>query len=526
MWYKSGVKDLFIILLLFLSRILFLSPLPIYFDSPEYVKLIENPNLLTALTSGHEPIHPGYILLAWTLNKIFPFGAIYSAEIISSVFAALGFFIFFKIVQVLFDKKIAIRALIIASLLPVLFLSGVNVLTDTTYIFFYLLSFYFLLLFSRTNSKKWFILGVLSLAYAIFTHTQTILWLPLFLTPIILAKKKNVKSVCKQVLFFLFLGVFFGVSSLVFLLTLVGNSVFQSIQLLFMHGTDIYGTGSLLIDAARFLRNFGIILLRNNSTLVIVTAIIGSILLFRRDKKKFTVLSLWFLPTLLVTQYWHIGLFGRVALIASFPIAILVAQIKSRIIFFLIVLQLIIITIPLAIDNRNATVQKELVGLYDLIPKNSILISSNLIRPQVTYGGETYFINEPGQSMEFIESKIDLALKENKNVFIDSQALYNPYYAYDGNHLHVLSLGKQATSEVKSIFDRYQTRIVNTTSNPRIFLYQVDGSLSKPSKYVFQYSQQFQNRISSSRIDYRDIGTWVWVILSRRHEPISWSIQQ
>lgn len=525
MWYKSGVKDLLIILPLFLSRILFLSPLSIYFDSPEYIHLIDNSSLLQALTGGHEPIHPGFILPAWILSRIFPFlGAVYSAEIVSSVFAALGFFIFFKIVQILFNKKIAIRALILASLLPVLFLSGVNVLTDTIYIFFYLLSFYFLLLFTRKKSKKWFVFGVLSLAYAIFTHTQTILWLPVFFAPVILVKKKNIRFTFKQVVIFLFFGIILGVSSLVLLLGLIGNSVQESLQLLFMHGTDIYGTGNIFIDIARSMRNFGIIILRNNSTFVVLAAIIGSVLLFKKDKKKFGILALWFLPTLFVTQYWHIGLFGRVALISSFPLAILAAQIKSRIIFIAIVLQLVIIIIPLAINNRNAPIQKELVNLYDSIPRNSVLISSNLIRPQVTYGGEKYFINEPGQGLEFISSKIDGAMKENKNVYIDSQALYNPYFSYDGNHLHVLSLGEYGNSGIKPLFDRYQLQIIKTTSNPRIFLYQIIGSSNKQSEYIFQYSYEFQNKIQRSRIDYGDVGTWIWVLMTGRREPMYWKI--
>lgn len=520
------MRDVFILLTLFVSRVLFLSPLPIYFDSPEYVKLIENPNLLAALTSGHEPIHPGFILPAWILFRILPFlGSVYSAEVISALFSALGLFIFFKIVQMLFDKKIAIRALIIASLLPVLFLAGVNVLTDTTYILFYLLSFYCLLLFTRKYNKKWLVFGIFSLAYTIFTHTQAILWLPVFFAPVILVKKKHMQTKLRQVGTFLFFGIALGVFSLVFLLGLIGNSAQESLQLLFMHGTDIYGTGNIFMDIVRSMRNLGIILLRNNSTLVIFAAIIGFILSHKKDKKKLAVLGLWFLPTFLVTQYWHIGLFGRVALIASFPLAILAAHIKHRILFAVIIFQLVVITIPLAIDNRNASIQKELVSLYSSIPKNSVLVSSNLIRPQVTYNGEIYFINEPGQGLEFIESKIDLALRENKNVYIDSQALYNPYFSYDGNHLHVLSLGTYGKSEIKPLFDRYQVQVIKTTSNPRIFLYQVERMLKNTSKYSFQYSQEHWNEINPSRIDYRDLGTWAWVMLTRRHEPACWSIK-
>lgn len=516
--------NLIVVFLLFASRVLFLSPLPIYFDSPEYVRLIEDSSLIGALTLGHEPIHPGYILPAWILTRLFPLGAVYMAELISSLFGALALFVFYEIVKLLFNKSVALKSLIIASLLPTFFLASTNVLTDTTYIFFYLLSFYCLLR-SRNSFNRWFLLGILFLGYSIFTHTQVILWLPLFLTPIVFEKKSKLQ-VFKRVVLFLSLGTAIGISSLVILLILTGSTPIQGFKLLFIHGADIYGTGNVFYDLARFIRNFGVILLRNNSTLVILAAALGSTLLYRKDKKKLFILFLWFLPTILVTQYWHIGLFGRVALIASFPLAVL-ASFAPRIVYILVVIQLIFMFIPLAITNRSAPIQQELVNIYSTISPSSVLISSNLIRPQVTFSGEKYFVNEPGQSLEFIGSKIDLALKNNKNVYIDSQALYNPYYSYDGNHLHVLSLGKTGNSNIKPIFEKYSVEIVEKSQNSRIFLYKINP-ISKlkinPVTYTYEYGKGHGSRLHTERIDYLDMGTWVWALLTNKKEPILWKL--
>ncbi len=306
---------------------------------------------------------------------------------------------------------------------------------------------------------------------------------------------------------------------------LIGNSFIQGIQLLFMHGADIYGTGNVFYDLVRFIRNFGVTLLRNNSSLVVLAAVLGSILLFRKDKKKFIILFLWFLPAIFVTQYWHIGLFGRVALIASFPLAVL-ASFTPRIIYFIIVVQLVIMFFPIAFTNKHAVVQKELVSLYKMVPKNSVLVSSNLIRPQVTFSGETYFINEPGQSLEYIYSKIDLALSRGRGVYIDSQALYNPYYSYDGNHLHVLSLGKIGNSEIKPLFEEYSLEIVKKSKNPRIFLYKI-SPVSKPiidSDYKYEYLEGFQNKLHKERVDYLDLGVWIWATVTNKKESYAWKL--
>lgn len=514
--------NLIVVFLLFASRILFISPLPIYFDSPEYIRLIENPNFIQALTLGHEPIHPGYILPAWILTRLFPLGAVYAAELVSSIFGALALFAFYKIIKFLFNKTLAVKSLLVAVFLPAFFLASTNVLTDTTYIFFYLLSFYCLLR-SKNSFSKWFLLGILSLGYSIFTHTQVILWLPVFLAPVILEKKSKLQ-VFKRVVLFLSLGTALGISSLVILLMLTGSTPIQGFMLLFMHGADIYGTGNILHDLARFIRNFGVILLRNNSALVIIAAALGSILLYRKDKKKLFILFLWFLPVVLVTQYWHIGLFGRVALIASFPLAVL-ASFASRILYIFVIIQLLIMFVPIAAINRNAPIQQELVNLYDTIPKDAVLVSSNLIRPQVTFRGETYYINEPGQGLGFIEQKIDLTLSQGRDVYIDSQALFNPYYSYDGNHLHILSLGKVGNSKVKPLLDKYSFTITNITDNERIFLYKIRAaSNSNSANYEYIFGSKF-NKLHKERIDYYDAGVWIWAFIAHKNEPKAWIIQ-
>lgn len=529
--------NLVLILLLFISRVLFLSPLAIYFDSPEYVLLIQNPSLIKALTLGHEPIHPGFILPAWLLNKILPIGALYSAELVSSLFSALGLFVFYKTTKLYFYKQIAAKALIIASLLPVLFLAGVNALTDTTYIFFYLLSFYCVSRFvfnkNHHTDTKWIFFGILSLGYSVLTHTQVILWLPLFFSPLLFIKHER-KRYTKLITIFVIEGVGLGIFSLVVVMVSAGGNVFESLKLLFMHGGDVISSQNPLIAALRMLRNLAITLLRNNTSLVVLFAVFSFIKLWKKKRRVALFCLIWLLPVLVTAQYWHIGLFGRVSLLASFPIAIMCAHYKSKLVFFILFVNLLIITIPIALSNRQAPIQTQLQSLYKSIPSDSILVSSNLIRPQVTFRGETYFINEPGQSLVFISNKINTALIDGRPVYIDSQALFNPYYAYDGNHLHILSLSTYGNATIAPLFKEFEVKVIRVEDRRNhIYLYQVgknNGFLDKtqkrtsPGGFVFYYSDKWQDRISHLRIDYRDIGTWAWVFISGRHEPTSWRI--
>lgn len=533
------MKNFVLVLLLFLTRIVFIAPYALFFDGPEYERLIMHNNLLSALTFGHEPIHPGFILPSWlvfrTVGPLFAVSSVIAGEVVAVVASVISLFVFYKITEIYFSKKIALRAVIIASLLPVFFLSSVNLLNDTTYICFYLLAFYFLSGFILNRRKKEYFWGFICLSYSVFTHTQILLWLPLFFLPIIFVQKSKRKGVLKKIILFLFCGAGFGIFSLILLLAFTGSSFSHSIELLFMHGGDIMMSPDAIQTGGRFARNLVIILLRNNSSIVILYAFIGLIYLFKYDKKRLAFCLVWILPVLIASQYWHIGLFGRVSLIASFPIALLSAHVKSRIAFVFLVFCLLIFTVPLAIENSMSTLHKRVRQLYSEIPKDSVLISSNLIRPQVTFRGEKYFINEPGQDIAFIKQKINSALLNNKKVFIDSQAVYNPYYSLDGNRLHILSLGKVGNTKVRELFKTYTVTISHDV-NPekRVFLYQINGLVKRnrkniygetaPGKEVIIYSQNIFSKVSPLRMDYGDIGVWIYYFSMNKTDALGWTI--
>lgn len=517
------MSTLFLLIFLFILRLLFVAPLPIYFDGPEYIRLIQNRNLLQALTVGHEPIHPGFILPAWLLNKILPWGSVYNSELFTSICSALSLFVFYKITRLLFNRQISLRAVLIASLLPVLWLVGINVMVDSVYILFYLLALYCFLVYLQGKRKTWFLFGIISLGYSIFTHVQVLIWLSVFLAPLFLKRYPSRQLVI--VLVFLILGIFLGVIGLMLTELAAGTSLLRLLHLLVFHGGDFIASSNPMYEMGVYVRNLGVTLLRNNSTLIVLGAALGGVILYRNDKKKLGLVLLWIVPVLLTSQYWHIGLFGRVSVLASFPIAILVAQIRSRILFGILVCNLILISLPLVIANKNSHIHKELQSLYKSIPKDSVLVSSNLIRPQVTFTGEVYFINEPGQDINFIVAQIEKALMQNKKVYVDSQALFNPYYSLDGNNLHVLSLGKAGHSSIKPLFQEYTISIVKIIDlKSRVFLYQIIKKNSHSTYELFSYSQEIQNIVHPLRYDYFDMGTWMWYLLTNKKDPTLWTI--
>ena len=533
------MKTFVLLLFLFLTRIVFISPYALFFDGPEYELLILNNNLLSALTSGHEPIHPGFILPSWIVFRavgiIRPISAVTAGEVVAVIASVISLFTFYKITVLYFNEKIALRAVAIASLLPAFFLSSINLLNDTTYICFYLLSFYLLSLSTLKNKKYRYFWGVLCLSYSVFSHTQVFLWLPLFFLPILFVSKIRRRVFFKKIILFLLCGLGLGILFLIMLLCAQGNSFYQSIELLFRHGADVMVTSDSIQTGGRFVRNLFIILLRNNSSLVILYSVVGAVYLFKNNKKRLAVCFIWMFPVIIASQYWHIGLFGRVSLIAGFPLALLSAHVRSKKAFIFLILCLLVFTLPLAAENKESIMHKKVRELYAAIPEDAVLISSNLIRPQVTFKGEKYFINEPGQDTLSIKKNVDNALSQNRKVFIDSQSVYNPYYSLDGNRLHILSLGKTGHSEVRHLFKYYRIGISHIVdSQNRIYLYQINNLAKKgkttsykgisPGEEVIIYSPSVNYKVSPLRMDYGDIGVWTYYFIMNKTDAVGWAI--
>lgn len=541
------MKKYFIIFLtIFLSRSIFINLLPAFFDGPEYIKLIENNNLFLALVSGHEPIHPGFILINWLfyhLVKIYyPLNVIFSVSFISSFFGSLTLLLFFLIIKKTFSNKIAWKSLLIVSLLPGIWLSQINVLIEPIEIFFFILAMYSFILFNSQGKKVFLFIGGISLSYAIFTHTIIILWTPVLLSLPLLFSKKNLKEMVYINIVLVIVSIMLGISITAVLLINTNHNFIESVATLFIHGKDFITWTNLKIGLVRSIRNFLVTILRNNSTFIVILALFGFIKILKSNKKLSIFIFIWFLPVFLTSQYWHIGLFGRLSLIASFPLALLASQIKNKTIYILSVVNLIVISIPLMINNKNAEIQQSLKNIYEIIPKKDILIGSNLIRPQTYFYGTKYFINEPGFTVDVIEKKLQNA--NNKEVFIDSQALFNPYYSYDGNHLHILSLGKIGNSEIKKLIKNNRVEL-SEIENPdkRIFLYKVlkeneqRNNIKKfdknillisgkemPGTEVFLFSKNWKYILNPYRMDYRDTFSWIVQVITNKRDPLLWAV--
>jgi len=139
--------------LILLSRMIFLSISPSFFDSLEYLKSIDQTFLLQALKTVHAPVHPAFITASWFFNKI-PFkDTLFKAELLQTFFGFGAVVIFFFILKKFTEVKKAILISLVLAFLPCIWLSSINLLYEPQLIFFLLFSLFLIL------RSKYFLAG-------------------------------------------------------------------------------------------------------------------------------------------------------------------------------------------------------------------------------------------------------------------------------------------------------------------------------------------------------------------------------
>jgi len=377
---------LFTILFL-LSRIIFINTNPIWFDSPEYLARFANPDFWQALTSGHYPLHAGYILLFKNLPLI-------SAQIMLGLAGMIAFYRLTK------NKT----SVIIASLLPVVWFSQTTVMMEAAYVPLFLISLY---LFK--SQRNFF--GAIFFSVSLLTHLAVLLWIPLILCYNFKSWKWLIISI---------------VITSIFNAYLISPNLLTGLSGIYL---SKLGEHVQLSQVLPLLRNIFIPLMRNNTSLIIILAGLSII----KNKKIFILSLLWLGPAIITNQWWDSLLFGRHALIASFGIALIVSLfLKSHRLFkSVIITYLIFVSVPTVSLLNKSIPYLETAKLIGDLPPGGLLFDSHFARPQTAgvYAGETIYVNEPGW-----------VFKENKQTFVTASALSDPYGLYSGPYLHSLSL--------------------------------------------------------------------------------------
>jgi len=173
-----------------LSRFLFLAKFPHFYDSPEYLRLSQEKNFLTALQKSHESIHPIYLFLVQTSQRLFNFTCpersrrvdfITPISFVSAFFGILTFICFYFLVKRLFNKKIAFMSLLPLIFFPHLWLIQTNIMHEAVDHFFLVASILFFDIFLANKKLISFFISLFFVFLAFINFPGNLIWTPIFI---------------------------------------------------------------------------------------------------------------------------------------------------------------------------------------------------------------------------------------------------------------------------------------------------------------------------------------------------------
>lgn len=462
-----------LILVFIFSRIWYLNPSNVFFDSAEYLERWSMESFWQAITSGHPPLHSGYILTFWPIFKLgsfleYPAILVILAQILLSLITVcLGL----KIFEKLFGKKEAIKTLFIFSISSFFWITNVTIMMESVYLFYWMLSVYFLINY-LDNESNWPLslwLSAGSWMMAFLTHSVVILWIPFALTLTWLRNKNHFKS-----------ALLVGGLALTVVSIINGYWLAESFNtnlkggLFWLYGAKFgehaQASGNIITSILRWIRNWIMPLGYNLTWTVLLSSFIGFLFLIKTKKwQELTILLVWILPTMITNQWWDSLFFGRHALIALMPIIYLATYYLKKTGWFLLSLLVLFGTINNLELLRDKTPYLSVASEIVDLEKGGMLIDSHFARPQTDsiYDGRTEFVDEPGWPGKKIVEEIDTYLDTGLPVYVTAQALSEPYGLFNGPYLHSLTLSYKNDLILRSLFaDKYAfTKVIAINSD-------------------------------------------------------------
>ena len=462
-------KYFWLTLFLFIaSRFFFLANYPHFYDSPEYFRESQSLSFFDSLKTSHESIHPVWLFLTQTFQKIVPQSNVWEISLIAAVFGLVGFVSFYFLIKRNFNEKIALFSSIPLIFFPHLWLLQTNVLHESLDFALFLLGLLFFDFFLTKKNFSWFLSSILFLSLAIFDFVGILLWSPVFIGLTILRSKKiSLQSVGWSVAaivlsFFLAVGGLYPISHLKVLL----------------FG---YGSGGILsnwgfLSILRTLRNDALILFYGYSlSAILVLIITGAYLVKKKNWPVLIFFLSFFLPFLLTGKFWYGGLLGRYSALIAYPLALLLAIMPWRRIYGVLIFILFLSFLPTFVVYQQKPIPQIQTGLIEKInlQKEDLLVLSDYQRPQLEYNNALY-INGDEKIQKIIEGKIVEKLSQSNRVFISQQAIDFPYWQYDGQQIHIISKGNKNKAQLKEFLKDKEKKLVAEDKNyPLLNLYQL-----------------------------------------------------
>lgn len=509
-------RKVFALLCIFIiSRLLFINPLPVFFDSPEYLDRFSNPDYFQAIASGHIPFHTTYIMLFWPIFHIFSFLNINPSYVViftQIVFSAITMYFFYLFVKMITNKNIAFLTTLFGISLPLYWITNVSIMPESTCVNFFLISLFFLTSYAKkkTNLTFYLLNGSILFGLSLLTHPLGILWSPFLLSVVYLFSKKKTSTVLIAII------ITTAIATLIngfFVSNYLQVSFFNGIQKYLIGENNVLPNISSFLMIARFIRDGFSPILQNNTIIIFILAVISLIKIFKQNKKLFILVFLWIFPALITNQWFNPLLSGRHSIIAEFGFAFLVAMLleKRKTFFYIILIYILIVFLPALILLKQPMPYLTEQKYIQTLPKG-LLIESHFARPQVEgyYSGKIIFVNQPGWNKKELEKTIDNYLNNKKPIFITSQALSDPYGLYSGPFLLPLSLSYAKKFELESVMSSYSTKKYETINeNAGLIIYEII------SKEKSQYPNIPILKYNRRQINYFDPISQLWFFAER-----------
>lgn len=475
--------NFWVLLFLFIvSRFLFLANYPHFYDSPEYYRHSLSTDFFKTIASSHESIHPIYIFLIQTSQKIFSRflsqPQVWRLSLISAIFGLSSFVTFYFLVKRWFNQKIALLALLPLIFFPHLWLIQTNVLHEAVEQGLFLLGLLFFDLFLEKKKTNFFVLTLITWALAIVNFLGILIWFPAVVGLAIFRSQKE--DLSRNISWGVALGLIsWLVGSLMLYLILIfsaSNPLSRLKLLMIGYGSQGILSNWTLLNFLRVLRNDWLIGVNGYSIPAIIGAIFAFLFLLRKKEYRILLLVASYLFSFFLTgKFWYGGLFGRYSSLVVYPLALLLALVAERKIYFFGVIGLIITFLPVFIAYQKTPIPKIQSSIIDQsgLTQKDLLILSDYQRPQLFYENALY-LGGDRQLQKRLEEKIEAAVKERRRVFISQQAITFPYWQYDGQLVHIISKGDNRKAQLRKFLeDKELTLMAQDKNYPLLSVYEI-----------------------------------------------------
>jgi len=487
---------LIILPLIFLAEFLTTPKSLLFYDQIEYLRIVTTNGFWQVFSLGHFPIHPFFLSIFWIVTKItIPNYTAY-------IFGVASGILMYKIGKLIFKDKYSWMIATLFLLFPGIWLINTNLMIQSVLLTFYLLAIYAFL-------KNKSLLFIISTFLMVGIHVDGVYWIPtIFLIPILF--KKELKFSFKMFVRFTKMAFLSIAASLLFYAAMyffVIKNFGGSTEQIFAYSS---------FGFLRIIRNIWVCFIYNFGS---VTPLVLLYLLIKNVRSKIEWIC-WIIFALLISiggAYWEGDLMMRRIVFAGVITSFALYKYLGKKIIYLILFLIPITGFVASTYYKNLPVMPltDMQARIDLLPKDQVLISSHYYFQFIRYEGTILWF-ESGDM-----DRVQGLLEEGKRVFMTKESITAPYLLVIGSNYHITSLNKVGNSEARSLFEKYKVELVGDSFELK--LPDSENVSDEAGIPVVFYGNNFSQRLSKMRLNYGDLGIWVWSFITDHKDALGWT---